>query len=191
MRDKINEGRDLHTYYASVLHGIDERDVTKQQRQEAKAANFGFPGGLGINTFRQFSAGYGLDLSESQAQAMKDAWFKAFPEVKKYLQDEMGYVVTETGRVRGNTFYCAEKNTPFQGLAADGLKLALYQLDKQGFKIVAEVHDQILIEVPKNVNGSAPSYQKMIEKIMIEQMQKVVPDVKIGVEGQILERWCK
>jgi DNA polymerase I-like protein with 3'-5' exonuclease and polymerase domains len=188
MRDKINEGKDLHTYYASVLHGCDEKDVTKQQRQEAKAANFGFPGGLGIDTFMQFSAGYGLHLESQQALDMKKAWFDAFPEVKKYLGDELGYVVQETGMVRGKTFYCAEKNTPFQGLAAAGLKLAMYELDKAGYIIAAEVHDQILVEAPKE---KAAEMQKTMEAIMISAMKQVVPDVKVGVEGQILERWAK
>lgn len=188
MRDKINEGVDLHRYYASVMNECKVEDVTKQQRQEAKAANFGFPGGLGIDTFITFAKGYGLTLDRDKAQAMKDAWFEAFPEVAEYLKDEQGYVVTETGRVRGNTFYCAEKNTPFQGLAADGLKLAMYDLDKLGFNIVAEVHDQVVVEVKKDM---ADTYKLVIEDNMVKSMKKVVPDVNISVEGQILERWCK
>ena len=48
MRNKINDGTDLHKYYASVLFGTTEDKVEKWQRQAAKAANFGFPGGLGM-----------------------------------------------------------------------------------------------------------------------------------------------
>jgi DNA polymerase-1 len=188
MGDLINEGRDLHRYYASVLHGRSERDITKQERQEAKAANFGFPGGLGSATFRKFSAGYGLDLSESQAQSMKDAWFNAFPEMREYLNNEQGYVYTITGRRRGNTTYCAEKNTPFQGLAADGAKLALYNLDKAGFKIVGFVHDEIICEVPTR---DAEKLLLLQEDIMVNSMQMVVPSIKISVESQISERYCK
>ena len=188
MGDLINEGRDLHKYYASVLHGVPEKDITKSQRQEAKAANFGFPGGLGIETFRQFSAGYGLELSSDKAQDMKDAWFNAFPEMRGYLNNEQGYMYTTTGRRRGDTTYCAEKNTPFQGLAADGAKLALYNLDKAGFKIVGFVHDEIICEVP---SSKAESLLQIQERIMVESMEKVVPDIKISVESQISERYCK
>jgi len=188
MGDKINDGADLHRYYASVLYSKDITDVTKDERQSAKAANFGFPGGLGIDTFIQFARGYSLNLTREEAQQMKDTWFEAFPEMKKYMKDEVGYVYTLTGRKRGNTTYCAEKNTPFQGLAADGAKLALYNLDKAGFKVVGFVHDEIICEV---LEQDAEKLVKDMEQIMIDSMKIVVPDVKIGVESQISERYCK
>lgn len=188
MRDQINEGADLHKFYASVMHGCDIKDVTKKMRQEAKAANFGFPGGLGTETFIQFSRGYGLEITQLEAQRMKDAWKSAFPETREYLNGEKGHVYTLTGRRRGNTTFCAEKNTPFQGLAADGAKLALYNLDKQGFKIVGFVHDEIICEVSKQKAEEALLEQ---EKIMVESMRSVVPDVKISVESQISEYYTK
>lgn len=188
MRDKINEGVDLHKYYASVLFGVEETKVQKWQRQAAKAANFGFPGGLGLTTFIDFARGYGIDINKDEAANMKKAWFDAFPEMKQYLQGEKGYVWTRTGRLRANTTFCAEKNTPFQGLAADGAKLALYNLMTQGFKIVGFVHDEIITEVPKSKVKELTSKQ---EKIMIDSMKVVVPDVSIAVESTISERYCK
>ena len=188
MRDKINAGLDLHRYYASVLFGVEESQVEKWQRQAAKAANFGFPGGLGIDTFIEFSKGYGLDISRDEASNMKKVWFDAFPEMKKYLDGEKGYVWTRTGRLRNNTTFCAEKNTPFQGLAADGAKLALYNLMDSGFKIVGFVHDEIITEVPENQVKELTEKQ---EKIMIDSMKVVVPDVKVGVETTVSERYCK
>lgn len=188
MADLINEGRDLHKYYSSILNNVKEDEVTKEQRQKAKAANFGFPGGLGIDTFRKFSQGYGLELSQLEAEQMKEAWFDAFPEMVHYLNSEKGHAMTLTGRRRGDTTYCAEKNTPFQGLAADGAKLALYNLDKAGFKIVGFVHDEIITEVLKE---TADDLLKTQEKIMIDSMRTVVPDVTISVESQISERYCK
>ena len=190
MRELINEGKDLHRYYASVLHEIPEEEVTKAQRQEAKAANFGFPGGLGIETFIKFSQGYGLDLSIDKAQEMKDAWFLAFPEVKEYLNEQEAdeSTWTLTGRKRANASYCARKNTPFQGLAADGAKLALYNLDLQGFTLRGFVHDEIISEVDA---ASAEVLKNVQEKIMIESMNIVIPDVKIAVESQISNRYTK
>jgi DNA polymerase I-like protein with 3'-5' exonuclease and polymerase domains len=188
MRDRINDGEDLHKYYASIMYGCEIEDVTKDQRQEAKAANFGFPGGLGINTFIEFSRGYGLELTEDKAQEMKDVWFEAFPEMRQYMENEIGHVYTSTGRKRGNTSYCAEKNTPFQGLAADGAKLALYNLDKAGFKVVGFCHDEIVTEVSEE---KADEYIKLQEKIMIDSMRTVVPDVRVAVESQISEVYTK
>jgi len=188
MRDQINDGVDLHKYYASVMNGCTIEEVTKQQRQEAKAANFGFPGGLGIDTFIEFSAGYGLDLTKEKAQEMKDVWFDAFPEMREYMKNEIGEIFTVTGRKRGNTSFCAEKNTPFQGLAADGAKLALYNLVKEGFRVVGFVHDEIICQVPKE---KAEEMLLLQEKIMIDSMREVVPDVSVGVESSISEFYTK
>jgi len=188
MRDKINEGTDLHKYYASVLFSIPEDKVEKWQRQAAKAANFGFPGGLGIHTFIEFSKGYGLDISPAEATRMRNTWFKAFPEMRKYLANEQGHVWTRTGRLRANTTFCAEKNTPFQGLAADGAKIALYNLMTEGFKLVGFVHDEIITEVPKE---KAEEMRVLQEQIMVQSMQVVVPDIQIQVESTISERYCK
>ena len=188
MRDKINEGKDLHRYYASVLFGVEEEKVEKWQRQAAKAANFGFPGGLGLDTFIEFASGYGLKITRDEAQNMKKAWFDAFPEMKDYLSGEKGYVWTRTGRLRNNTTFCAEKNTPFQGLAADGAKLALYNLMDAGFKTVGFVHDEIITEVPESQVKMLTNRQ---EKIMIDSMKIVVPDVKVGVETTVSKRYCK
>lgn len=188
MRDKINEGIDLHKYYASVMHSIPVSQVTKQQRQEAKAANFGYPGGLGVKTFIQFSKGYGLNLDQQEAQRMKDVWFSAFPETVDYMKNDQGYVFTLTGRKRNNTTYCAEKNTPFQGLAADGAKLAMYELDKAGFKIRGFVHDEIITEVSED---RVEDLLKDQERIMIEGMRTVVPDVRISVESNLSKEYCK
>ena len=188
MKDKINEGADLHKYYASVLFSCTEEEVEKWQRQAAKAANFGFPGGLGIDTFIEFSKGYGLNISQDEASEMKKTWFEAFPEMRTYLSNEQGHVWTRTGRLRADTTFCAEKNTPFQGLAADGAKIALYNLMKNGFKLVGFVHDEIITEVPKD---KIEEMRVLQEQIMVQSMQVVVPDVAIRVDSTVSERYCK
>src|SRR5262249_40377263 len=53
-------------------------------------------------------------------------------------------VPTLTGRIRGRVTYCQVRNTPFQGLAADGAALALFSLVKEGFRVVAFIHDEVL-----------------------------------------------
>jgi len=102
--------------------------------------------------------------------------------------NEKGEVTTLTGRKRGNTTYCAEKNTPFQGLSADGAKIALYELDKQGFKVVGFVHDEIICEVKIE---EAEEMLVIQERIMIDSMRSVIPDIRISVESMITARYCK
>lgn len=189
MMEKINKGEDLHRYYASVLLGKKQEDITKAERQSAKAANFGFPGGLGIETFITYAKkSYNTELTREEAKKMKDKWMHAFPEMLLYLKEECTEAVTRTGRIRGDVTYCAGKNTPFQGLAADGAKIAMYYLDHAGFNIVAFVHDEIVSEVPED---KAEEMLKEQERIMIEAMKQVVPDVKISVESMITKRYSK
>lgn len=189
MGDKINAGEDLHKFYASILYSKDIKDITKDERQAAKPANFGFSGALGIVTFIEFAKGYNIKLTEEQAKEMKKKWFEAFPEEELRLKSVCeGMVYTATGRARDGATHCAVANTPFQGLAADGAKLALYEVDKAGYEIVAFIHDQIMIECKKEDANKA---LKDVSKIMIKSMNQVVPDIKIDVEGQVLERWVK
>jgi len=188
MKDRINEGEDLHKYYASVLYSKDIKDINKGERQSAKAANFGFPGGLGLKTFITFAKGYDLTLTDDEAAEMKDAWFSAFPEMEPYMKDALGQVTTLTGRMRGNTTFCAEKNPPFQGLASDGAKLALYNAEKAGLKVVAFVHDELVIEVDEK---DAKEKALLLEKIMVDSMKEVTPDVHIGVEYEISKVYKK
>jgi DNA polymerase I-like protein with 3'-5' exonuclease and polymerase domains len=104
------------------------------------------------------------------------------------MQNEKGHVFTLTGRKRGNTTYCAEKNTPFQGLAADGAKLAMYELCKEGFTITGFVHDEIICEVPEE---NVEELKNKMEEIMIKGMKKVVPDVAVGVESEVSKYYTK
>lgn len=97
--------------------------------------------------------------------------------------------VTLTGRLRANASYCARHNTLFQGLAADGAKLALWRLWRAGYRIVNFVHDEVLIEVPED--SDLGNHAATIRRLMIEGMQEVVPDVRIEVECAASRRWYK
>ena len=58
-------------------------------------------------------------------------------------------MTTLTGRVRGRVGFTQARNTPFQGLAADGAKLALWALIRAGYRVVAFIHDEIIVELPE------------------------------------------
>jgi hypothetical protein len=68
----------------------------------------------------------------------------------KELADRVCFskVTTLTGRIRGRVRYSQARNTPFQGLAADGAALALFALVKEGWRVVAHIHDENLFELP-------------------------------------------
>ena len=91
-----------------------------------------------------------------------------------------GPTVTETGRIRGRVPYTAARNTPFQGLAADGAKLALWRLIRAGYRVIAFVHDEVLIELPVDANHAAEA--RKIDQIMCQSMQEFTGAVPIQCE---------
>ena len=190
MRKAINAGKDLHKYAASVGLHKSEEDITKEERQLFKAANFGFGANMSSSTFIQYAKGYGIDLTEEKSAELKKNWTKAYPEIKDFwnVSREETTVTTLTGMVRGNCTYTAYLNTQFQSLAAMGAKIMLYYLDYEGFDVVMFVHDSVVVEVPKD---KAEQYKDRIESIMVEAMKQVCPDVEIRVDGDIKERYCK
>lgn len=103
--------------------------------------------------------------------------------------------VTLTGRVRGKVSFTQNKNTPFQGLAADGAKLAAYRLIKEeeqvGYNLVNFVHDEFLFEFP-NLGGYVDkSKVDYVLKVMCEEMEKLTPGVPIAGEYTVAKSWTK
>jgi DNA polymerase-1 len=89
MRDAINAGQDLHKVFAASVFNVDIKDVTKQQRQLAKAFNFGKPGGLGHTKFVQFAwDSYKVELDIDRAKELHEVWLNTFPEMRLYLKDK-------------------------------------------------------------------------------------------------------
>ena len=98
-------------------------------------------------------------------------------------------VPTLTGRVRGEVRFTAAKNTPFQGLAADGCKLAIWDLTKAGYRVVAFIHDEFIIELKADQDLDLAAAN--INRICCEAMQPLVPGIPVKCEFALTERWYK
>ena len=99
-------------------------------------------------------------------------------------------IETITGRIQSKATYCQARNSRFQGLAGDGAKLALFELFKRGMRVVAFIHDEIVIEVPAGSDYRGKR-DELIE-VMKACMQQVVPDVEIGVHcNGVMKHWSK
>lgn len=99
--------------------------------------------------------------------------------------------VTLTGRSRAKTFYGEFRNTQFQGLAADGAKMVLWRLFKEGHKIVAFIHDEVVVEVPLGDDGGQRA-GKEVERLCVEAFQEVMPnDFPIACEWSVGPVWAK
>ncbi|MGB9804376.1 DNA polymerase [Desulfofundulus sp.] len=167
MVEAYRKGLDLHTMTAAMTAGVSPEQVTKEMRQRAKACNFGMIYGMSARTFQQYAkTSYGVDMSEEEAAALREAFFRAYPGVaawhrrQKAFAQANRFVRTVSGRKRkwpeGKDLPITQAyNTPDQGTGADILKTAMFYIYRDLFfrgwedaVIVNSVHDEIILECP-------------------------------------------
>ena len=111
----------------------------------------------------------------------------ASPDLEKRLF--FGTVTTVTGRPRGQATFTQRKNTPFQANAADGAKIALWRLFRAGYRIVAFVHDEFVIELSEDADHSSEA--RRIDDICCTSMEQITGNVPIACEYSLSHRWYK
>ena len=144
-------------------------DRIEKARQNAKAANFGFPGGMGAKKFVITCKKQGIHITLEQAERLREAWLSTWVEVRDYF----GWASSLTnggrsasvrhfdgGHWRGGCGYTQACNTLFQGLVARGAKLAAWALfvacyltpdsPLYGCRPVLFVHDEFVLECPSD-----------------------------------------
>jgi DNA polymerase I-like protein with 3'-5' exonuclease and polymerase domains len=118
---------------------------------------------------------------------------QVYPELRLYLAtnytEPQDTVCTLTGRIRAGVTYTMARNTPFSGLAADGAKLAMWQLLRAGYRVVAFVHDEFIIELPADADHTAQAGH--VEHICCQAMQQLVGTIPVECEYALAERWYK
>jgi hypothetical protein len=101
-------------------------------------------------------------------------------------------VVTLTGRIRGRVSYAQCRNTPFQGLAADGAKLALWRLIREGYRVIGFVHDEVLIELEDEGGFVSKDKVDRIVEILCAEMQAVLEgSLPVECEAMLSTCWSK
>lgn len=89
LADALNAGKDPHRLVAARVTGKHEDQVTRDERQKAKAINFGKPGGMGLATLQAYAkTSYGVELNEQETERLSESWFDEFPEMREFLRDE-------------------------------------------------------------------------------------------------------
>ena len=186
MVEAFRSGQDVHAATAAKIFGVPIEEVTKDQRRQAKTANFGIIYGISA-----FGLAQQLDCSRAEAKALIDGYFAAFPGVidyierQKQLAREQGYAVTLFGRKRylpdilshnATVRSFAERNavnSPIQGTAADIIKMAMVtihrRLKQEGLRaqMIMQVHDELNFNVPVNEVDR-------VREIVVSEMQNVV-----------------
>ncbi len=194
----FNEGIDVHTQTASKVFGVEPDAVTKEMRRKAKAVNFGIVYGQS-----KYGLAKSIGVTPAEAQEFIDKYFEHFPKVREYMDYERefvaenGYVETMYGRRRylgaelsSTNFQIREFaqraaiNQPLQGSAADLIKMAMIEADKRltegnyKTKMILQVHDELIFEVPNNELEEIISLVK--ESMELGQPLKVKLEVDIA-----------
>ena len=167
MVQAFNNGEDIHKQAASKVFNTPIDEVTKEQRSNAKAVNFGIVYGIS-----DFGLGEQLGISRKKAKQYIEQYLEQYSGIKKFMDDiveqakEKGYVETLFKRrryipeLKSNNYMVRQfgqrvaMNTPIQGTAADIMKIAMINVLKEiksknmKSKIVLQVHDEMMIEAP-------------------------------------------
>ena len=178
------QGQDLHRKTAAAVLGIEPEAVAKAQRQMAKAVNFGLLFGQGAKGLQAYAkVSYGVELSLSEAEKARAAFFTAYPGLRRWQQQQQEQarfakqVRTPGGRCRGldgdRQLATASLNTPIQGGAAECLLAALAELSlPEGAALVNVVHDELVVECAPE---QAAAVQAEVERAMVAGFLAIFP----------------
>ena len=198
MIEAFNEGQDIHKQAASKVFKTPIEEVTKEQRSNAKAVNFGIVYGIS-----DFGLGEQLGIGRKKAKQYIEEYLEQYSGIKKFMTNiteeakEKGYVETLFHRrryipeLKSNNYMVRQfgsrvaMNTPIQGTAADIMKIAMIKVKKEiekrnlKAKIVLQVHDEMMVEAPTGEKGE-------IQEIMKECMESATK-LKVPLIAEISE----
>lgn len=194
MIEAYQKGMDLHRLTASLLMNKDIMEITKDERQAAKAVNFGLIYAMGARGLKMYAENnYGVKMTMAQAQTFRNRFFSAYKGLVDWHRQvsQSGLKETRTlgGRRRlwqGKTNLPGLLNSPVQGTSADITKRALSMLPKTlngtGAKIIGTVHDEIILEVPQEMlNQTALVLRETMESAGLYYLKKIPVEVDVSI----------
>ncbi|MDA3020526.1 MAG: DNA polymerase I [Actinomycetota bacterium] len=202
--EAFTSGQDVHSATAARVFGIAQTDVSYEQRSKAKMVSYGLAYGM-----EAFGLGQRLGIRTDEAAEILNAYFAAFPNVQAYMDRTVaeaktrGYTETLFGRRRripeleNSNFRIRQAgerqamNAAIQGLAADIFKIALIRIDaalseaKLGSRLVLQVHDEVIVEVPH-------VERDQVEKLVLDIMHNATAlDVPLAVNSAWGATWAE
>lgn len=196
-------GQDIHAATAAAVFNTPLEKVTKEQRRNAKAINFGLIYGMG-----SFGLSRSTDFTLAEAENFIKAYFTQFPGVKTYLDGirreaaQKGYVETLLGRRRYFPNLATQTNValrqreereainaPIQGTAADIIKKAMLRIPpalaakKLDAKMLLQVHDELLLECPQS---QLDATRKLVQDEMEHAYELSIP---LETEARVGANW--
>jgi DNA polymerase-1 len=202
LRDAFERGEDIHRATAAEVLGKDPAQLTKDERNVAKMVNFGIIYGISA-----FGLSENLEIPREEAQSYIDTYLARFPHVQDFIArtieqaERDGYVTTLLGRRRPvpeirasnrQTRSLGERlavNSVMQGTAADVIKVAMVAIharlreEGRGARLVLQVHDELLLEVPETEVSA-------VRELVREEMCRAYPlDPPLAVDIGVGDNW--
>lgn len=200
----FRSGQDIHAATAARIYGKPIEQISKDERRNAKTANFGIIYGISA-----FGLAQQLECSRTEAKQLIDDYFAAFPRVISYIESQKelarqrGYAETLFGRKRylpdinshnATVRSFAERNAvnaPIQGTAADIIKMAMVsihrRLKEENLKaqMIMQVHDELNFNVPR-------TEVERVREIVVSEMQNAVHlSIPLIAECGVGENWLE
>lgn len=200
--EAFNQDMDVHCKTAAMMFNIALDDVTKEQRRNAKAINFGLIYGMSA-----FGLAKQIGVSRTQAKDYIDAYFSNYPGVAEYMEQtkllakSQGYVETIIGRrlylpqVNAKNKMLQQHalrtaiNAPMQGSSADIIKQAMLDIDhwignnNKDIKMIMQVHDELVFEVSED---KVEEFSQKVGELMSGAYQL---DIPLKVDTGIGDNW--
>ncbi len=205
LKQAFSDNVDIHAVTASQVFGVPIEGMPSETRRKAKAINFGIIYGISA-----FGLAKQLGISNGEAKDYIDRYMSRFPELKLFMEQEKeyarnhGYIKTFYGR-KCFTSGINDKNSairsfaerqainaPLQGTAADIMKRAMIALlpalksAKLNAKMMLQVHDEVLLEVPETEMGAT---ETLVKKVMEEAALGI--DVPLSAEAGWGDNWAE
>ena len=204
LKEAFKSGLDIHTATAAKIFGVDESEVTPDQRSQAKAINFGLIYGMGPQRLARETG-----VKTKEAKEFIEKYFASYPKIKDYIDSSINfakeheYSMTLSGRKRPlrdinvasglqlSNLQNMAVNSPVQGTASDLIKLAMIKIQKDipesGLRLdmLVQVHDELIFECHKD---DVDKSKALIKECMESAMELSVPlKVEVGSGKDWLE----
>jgi DNA polymerase-1 len=197
-------GEDIHRRTAAAVLGLRIEEVTRAQRDRAKAVNFGIVYGQ-----TPFGLAQQLGISPDEAADFIAKYFEQYQGVQHYIENclsqarDTGVTRTLFGRIRqhpeinsrnGMRRSMAERtaiNSPIQGTAADIIKIAMIRISEElqrqklRTRMVLQVHDELIFEVPEDELSIRSSIRDIMQNVVQLNVPLIV-DLKQGKTWELL-----
>ena len=207
MIQAFQDGTDLHTLTAMQIYGVDEADVTKDQRQIAKSANFGLLYGSGAKGLRNYAAAMGIQMDLAEAAEIREKFHAAYKGISKWQRENARAADASSGAapiyirrswfrrflLGDNNKLTTRCNTPIQGAGAAVLKRTLGKLweplhadGEDIVRLAGVVHDEVILLVRED---HAESWAEQLAAIMQDAEAEWLDAVPPLAEAKIGDSW--